>query len=336
MRDVLPHQRGLVSRIKPFFHIRRDPAQMLRALSLVLVVLVATLGRAQAKMGACCDAVNVSSVRQSSTTWGLESVRIEANASNTAPCPTMFMCIPCGGVYECGACGDSGGDALRVSSGHGVCVPCLLGDYCPEGTVNPLGTTGMVACADGKVCTPQLASFSMGSGSCHHPPHNSSAITRQMQPRPGVSFDRSHSYLRMVVRCGAGLSYRYEVKECPEGFLCPAGTSEVLLRAERSKSCQQLAISHLNDSGYAVPDDSPTGRYCPPGSSPYQQLVNDPSLMMPACREGYYCPNSSLAVRCPAGSFCKASVAEPTECTVCPCTPPVLLPTLKLVIRTHT
>lgn len=142
---------------------------------------------------------------------------------------------------------------------------------------------------------------------------------QQMQPQPASL--RSHSHVRTVAACGAGFSYRYEVKECPEGHLCPAGTSEVLLRAERSKSCQELAISHLNDTGYAVPDDAPTGGYCPPGSSPYEHLVNNPSLMMPACREGFYCPNSSLAVRCPAGSFCKAGVAEPTECTVRPCPP---------------
>jgi hypothetical protein len=68
----------------------------MRALSVVFLVLVATLGRAQARMGACCDAANVSNVRQNATTWGLEAVRFEANSTNTAPCPTMFQCIPCG------------------------------------------------------------------------------------------------------------------------------------------------------------------------------------------------------------------------------------------------
>jgi hypothetical protein len=189
----------------------------LRACWWMALVVVASMGCAQAKMGDCCDTVNVSTVRatpwQSSTTWGLASVRFQANASNTAPCPAMFQCIPCAAhdipkqrtsrqlspwrwvgatqwasysgqinsrlslytpdagqinsgagvdtVIECGACGRRD-DALQGHDAGGVCTPCLLGDYCPAGTVNPLATTGLVACPDGKVRSLGDAERSLG------------------------------------------------------------------------------------------------------------------------------------------------------------------------------
>lgn len=76
-----------------------------------------------------------------------------------------------------------------ADGGGGVCMPCLLGDYCPNGTVNSRASSGQVLCPDGEVCTPDIEGFNVEDG----------------------------------------WTLKYNTKSCPEGTLCPAGTSEASL-----------------------------------------------------------------------------------------------------------
>jgi hypothetical protein len=76
-----------------------------------------------------------------------------------------------------------------ADGGGGVCMPCLLGDYCPNGTVNSRASSGQVLCPDGEVCTPDIQGFNVEDG----------------------------------------WTLKYNTKPCPEGTLCPAGSSEVSL-----------------------------------------------------------------------------------------------------------
>jgi hypothetical protein len=69
-----------------------------------------------------------------------------------------------------------------------------------------------------------------------------------------------------------------------------------------------------NQEAYNVSDDAPSGRYCPAGTSPYDLLVKNKHLMVPECKEGFYCPNASAQIECPKGFFCKRMVARPRDC----------------------
>jgi hypothetical protein len=42
--------------------------------------------------------------------------------------------------------------------------------------------------------------------------------------------------------------------------------------------------------------------------------VKNKHLMVPQCKEGWYCPNASSQIMCPKGSFCKQMVARPRDC----------------------
>lgn len=105
-----------------------------------------------------------------------------------------------------------------ADGGGGICMPCLLGDYCPNGTVNSRASSGQVLCPDGEVCTPDLEGFNVEDG----------------------------------------WTLRYTTKPCPEGTLCPAGTSEASL-ALGVGDCQACSLTSPVLPGY--PSHPLTHRY---------------------------------------------------------------------------
>mmetsp|Transcript_30646 Transcript_30646/g.42435 ORF Transcript_30646/g.42435 Transcript_30646/m.42435 type:complete len:1138 (+) Transcript_30646:17-3430(+) len=134
----------------------------------------------------CCDIANIEATSNNNDKlFGLSQSRSIANASNLAQCPNGFQCVTCSVaqysiealVSECKDCKDE--------PMGGVCLPCLLGDYCPEGTMNENAHSLGALCPDGKVCTPSGLGYQISEGVYYT---------------------------------------RYDLGTCPEGRLCPAGS----------------------------------------------------------------------------------------------------------------
>ncbi|KAL6748717.1 hypothetical protein V8C86DRAFT_1122712 [Haematococcus lacustris] len=98
---------------------------------------------------------------------------------------------------------------------------------------------------------------------------------------------------------------------CPAGSYCVERTVEPL-SCDFNDLLQQQPFKVLPQPGQSVikrmrdQGDPLRGNLCPVGSSRPTSL----------CAEGYYCPNTSTSLRCPASFFCPVQSIEPRRCSV--------------------
>ncbi|MEW5318601.1 MAG: hypothetical protein WDW38_009812 [Sanguina aurantia] len=194
-------------------------------------------------------------------------------------------------VADCVAgfrCSGAAASALRgtlrrasLSSALGLCVPCLVGEYCPSGTLERT-----VPLLD--ACISNSAAGVLGSDT------QSAVDCGNAKPCPPGSF------------CpGPGV-----LNECGEGEFCSQGTAEpstcdlsTIISQQRYQLVQpqaQLVVLDISTHGLGL-----TGNSCPKGSP-------NPFAYCPA---GSFCSNaSSPAVLCPVGSYCPLGSIAPKHC----------------------
>ncbi|KAG2424836.1 hypothetical protein HXX76_014257 [Chlamydomonas incerta] len=105
-----------------------------------------------------------------------------------------------------------------------------------------------------------------------------------------------------------------ERRPCAAGTFCPARSTapttcdypDLLLKPAALGSSAALAVKRQRDVVIRLRDDREPlrGNYCP----------NQSALPNLRCKPGYFCPNTSLQLPCPAGHFCRAESVEPVVC----------------------
>lgn len=100
---------------------------------------------------------------------------------------------------------------------------------------------------------------------------------------------------------------------CPSGFKC--NTIQTGILNEQDSFDQPLLWS---TQAICVPCS--TGEYCPQGTMTYSSLD---------CPVGFYCPNTTVAIECEPGTFCKGRTIDPQPCD----TSSLLLMTKELLIK---
>ncbi|KAK3267078.1 hypothetical protein CYMTET_24341 [Cymbomonas tetramitiformis] len=253
--------------------------------SLVVIVgLALSSSQVACNPGAPCDAGEVDQV-DSGTVFGKNHQTHVASDRSRARCDAGFQCLDCdvvrtGLIHAEGAvaCVDGSVEAVELS---GVCVLCLIGDHCPEGTVNRYGLSTATLCPDGMLCKPESGEWRMS-----------------------FSDDTIH----------VASSLAYTTQRCPTGHQCGAGTAYV----SEHTSCQEMVIAGLRalKPTEEVRDDDPSGYYCGPGTSGYETLTAEPNLFFQQCRKGKYCPNATARLACPEGHYCKLMVSQPEKCPI--------------------
>jgi hypothetical protein len=114
-----------------------------------------------------------------------------------------------------------------------------------------------------------------------------------------------------------GLMVGSELKPCPPGHWCPAGTSssdttgyedaDRPLPCPEGTYCTFGTVTNITDTlNFTTPQQCFSGFYCPLGSQTPQGAG--------MCPPGYYCP-MAIAIACPAGSYCEGfGNSQPTLC----------------------
>jgi len=167
---------------------------------------------------------------------------------------------------------------------------CLVGHYCVNGSVNPVG------CSEGKYGDREGLTSSMCSGDClpgFYCPKNSTSPTQTICP--------AGSY------CGAGAP---QPLLCKSGYFCPSGSSV-------STPFPCGARSLYCPTGSAAPMPVSEQYY---GSQPYN--ASTPTLAVATqtnqtlCESGHFCDGSGLMKPCPNGTY--ADEIGMTACKPCP------------------
>eukprot|EP00854_Cymbomonas_tetramitiformis_P010873 gene10873-12869_t len=173
-------------------------------------------------------------------------------------------------VNACELAKDCLGDGLT-----GICLDCLLGNYCPPGTVNRYGLAVSTLCPDGQYCSPDLRRISYNNGQLTY-------------------------------------YYEYAKDSCPPGRICPAGTVNI---DNNVTSCQSHVLDVMETMlPDALPSHTPSGYYCAEGTSGFEQLVSEPVRRLQQCEGGSYCPTTEAQLLCTPGHYCKKMVSGPWEC----------------------
>eukprot|EP00242_Pyramimonas_sp_CCMP2087_P012226 CAMPEP_0198215648 /NCGR_PEP_ID=MMETSP1445-20131203/51593_1 /TAXON_ID=36898 /ORGANISM="Pyramimonas sp., Strain CCMP2087" /LENGTH=1181 /DNA_ID=CAMNT_0043891473 /DNA_START=500 /DNA_END=4046 /DNA_ORIENTATION=+ len=196
------------------------------------------------------------------------------------------------GLTECNQC-------QKDVNGGGVCAPCMLGDYCPEGTVNPFMWTHANICPDGLQCTPD------------------------------INVDLRGFFL--------DIELAYDITPCPKGYICPAGTPKVndildcqklwveflgtkLESVYRPSKVLEINGTRFDSSGvelatrFDIPANTPSGFFCAEGTSGFESIVEQRQRLFQECPEGFYCPTTKERYPCPKGQYCKWLSNEGTTC----------------------
>ena len=101
----------------------------------------------------------------------------------------------------------------------------------------------------------------------------------------------------------------------------------VTMHCGLARSCFKYYLNDLIFNQQAT-NSSACGRFeqcCLPADTapifnPYTNSLMCPGESYPArCLEGFYCPNSTTRLPCPAGHFCREGSQKPVECMVSAC-----------------
>jgi hypothetical protein len=186
------------------------------------------------------------------------------------------------------------------------CSDCPPGKYCPIGTTNPSSNN----CDAGYYCVkgstlqaPSSSTYEIGgeiNGQCPEG-YYCEAGTVSPTPCPKGKYNPSVA--------GAAIS---ACLDCPAGKYCDEmGISS---SAIASKDCRQGFLC-IGASTTPTPTDNVVGRICTPG-----KYCPEGTTVEVNCPGGSYEPRqgtySSSCQTCPAGYFCVAGSAYPTECPI--------------------
>ncbi len=225
---------------------------------------------------------------------------------------------------------------FQPSVGKTSCLPCPVGYFCPD-----LGLSSPVPCTAGSVCE------SMGliwpSSQCP-PGHYCPPVTKSqlsdglvgpgngsgwvLDPPSGefqFNVSESSRSWAVIVRSPPAIGFdkiEYEPSNssvvvgevplpCPHGFYCGSGVA--------------VGEAYAQEYNFSTPQKCLDVFFCPAGSETPQGSG--------PCPTGYYCPNPSEAIACPAVHFCPGmanvspkeclpgtyqSLAALSNCTLCP------------------
>lgn len=197
-------------------------------------------------------------------------------------------------------------------------------------TVRPdslFSVEGVAAHTKGRPCngTKRAESYVCGGGMrCIPAPLSDMSESERLKRPMGVLLGGVCEPCREGEYCPAGTVGRDGGGPCPKGFYCP--DPSVAIRCDEGSFCSEGMVEaqtcdyerllmqnmYVEREKDTVLDrltrygDPMRGNYCPANSTA-------PSA---ACSGGFYCPNASIAIRCPEGSFCKSGSIRPRECPV--------------------
>ena len=247
------------------------------------------------------------------------------DVSEGGACAPMFQCVPCtiqrdGEKAE--LCPSEMSDPKGPWGGcKGVCLPCMLGDFCPGGTVNMYAHTLASVCPDGHYCPPLGLNLSLPAAK---PPAAPSSTRRHHLDRVDQQFHRQllqeeegqPSDATDPSASPAPLEAPHAwLVPCPEGQICPAGMP--LLSPQTS--CQGLLMKGIRkamkhrDTLFKIAQNSSSGYYCPQAWSGYDTITTPDNAFKP-CPKGAFCPSASERVKCPDGTFCRKRSSSSAAC----------------------
>lgn len=201
----------------------------------------------------------------------------------------------------------SGGMEVGGLEAFSVEQGCRGGSGCPCNSTE--GAVGYM-CAAGHRCVPSGAATNPG------------ALGRLLRPMETV-FGHTCERCHVGEYCPEGTVGREE-RLCPRGHYCPdPGTMRACSEGEfcsagvvAPQSCdyERLLMKNvyvLRERDTVVDrltryGDAFKGNYCPANAT-------TPAMV---CAEGFYCPNASVSLECPVGSFCKGGTVVPRTCPI--------------------
>ena len=242
-------------------------------------------------------------------------------------CAPMFQCVPCS-ITKDGETAELCPQELTDPNGlwggcEGVCMPCLLGDFCPGGTVNTFAHTLASVCPDGHYCPPLGLNLTVPGAPPPPKPQNRRrslngardsseadngddletsqrrTLAQFAPPPPPEKLEAPHAWL----------------VPCPEGQICPAGMPLLM----EQTSCQAQLVNGIRKAMKhrqvlsPIPENTSSGYYCPQGWSGYDSIKSPDAAFRP-CPRGAYCPNAAVREKCPPGKFCRKRSAGGTTC----------------------
>eukprot|EP00347_Sterkiella_histriomuscorum_P024400 403331247 len=259
-------------------------------------------------LGSYCTATSTAPIPCPAGTYGplasLETALNSATVPGCYPCESGYKCpttglidqVVCGiGYYsaasqtDCTICPlDYFCSNITTTQVEMLASKCDYGFKCPVGTsVKPFIPD--YACPKGKYCQNSIE-YECPTGT-YNPVLGASNSTYCLTTPAGYYNDLTSST-------------DYHDNICPQGYYCPAGTTN-----KYAKQCP--AGSYRNLVGATQSSDCglcPTGHYCP--TETVETFV---------CPLGYYCPDgSTYASPCPIGTFgASVGLREESDCTSC-------------------
>eukprot|EP00884_Botryococcus_braunii_P009426 jgi/Botrbrau1/18485/Bobra.0072s0065.1 len=181
----------------------------------------------------------------------------------------------------------------REGAAYGACP---AGYQCAvqwQGDIWPALSINSSVVRSGALCMPCTLGQHCPRGS-FQPPPGPSATTYVLSHlcRPGMQCPMPN----VTVRCPAGTF-------CGRGAVVPTTCSYVNLLQSDPWTIVPTLQRTVREHVYLMGDPM-AGNYCPAGS----ETLDTP------CEAGYFCPNSSTKILCPAGKFCKYSSRQPRNC----------------------
>eukprot|EP00775_Hariotina_reticulata_P007451 gene7451-7661_t len=186
---------------------------------------------------------------------------------------------------------DATGPAVgRVPDQRGICVPCQLGEFCPQGTQEE-SKLSLAAC--------QLQP--VGSGP------SSSPDSRMDQLGQATATDACKGF-----------------KPCPEGKFCPDASAALPCEAGRWCPGGSVASQSCNMASMLVWNPFRTIQHDPVVM--LETLVNSNQALdgntcpgnattpMTACPAGYFCPTAARRMLCPIAYYCPGNSVGPKRC----------------------
>ena len=261
-----------------------------------------------------------------------------SKAEECIPCPAGFFCdtpgmpsVPAGNVispgwYSYG--GASNNEPAEVNGVRGECpdgYTCQnrqnLPEPCPEGSVSD-STTSCAACDEGNYCPRKAVTQTdlslyvcedghqcvsgcttgnpVGGTDCDACPEGHSCVAGIKTECPAAEYQPNIGQTTCEscperYQCSGGANK----EDCPAGFFCPTGTSDV--------TAQQCGDDKFNDQVKLRSDDECFP--CPPG----YECDNAAKDTYPTqlCTAGSYCPGENDVEACSLGEYCPEGMIAP-------------------------
>ncbi|KAK3256148.1 hypothetical protein CYMTET_34700, partial [Cymbomonas tetramitiformis] len=186
--------------------------------------------------------------------FGNEIPKFRVSSANTQHCRIGTICVPCTGTDGYHLPGPFCSQSSESCYGQGVCIPCLRGQECPDGSVSPTQAAITAFSADGVVSDAIVENEAISSY------YRFQCPVGHLCPAGTYQLSASTECQAMYVQYLRDLMPSEKIKQdAPSGYYCGSGRSGYSSDAEsRLEGCD--AGAYCPDASLRVP--CPKGRYC--------------------------------------------------------------------------